>query len=39
MTRFARELADEGEDVVLYTDEDDDEIEELEDYEIEDIDE
>ena len=39
MSRFARELADEGEDVVLYTDEDDDEIEELEDYEIEDIDE
>ena len=39
MSRFARELADEGEDVVLYTDEDDDDIEELEDYEIEDIDE
>ena len=39
MPHAARELADEGEDVVLYTDEDDDEIEELEDYEIEDIDE
>ena len=39
MTRFARELADEGEDEVLFVDDEDiEDIEELDDYEIEDLD-
>ena len=40
MRRFARELADEGEDEILFVDDDEvEDIEELEDYEIEDVDE